>query len=397
MQTSMRTATAILAALSGAAYAADWELNPRIEAGYLFDDNYRLTQPGTEIEVQGPLVDASLEMRARQPSGGEFSFTPRVRATYFPDAQELDSVDYYGTLDWQHHGQRLTTDLLGEFSQEDVVISEQPSAEVPPDAGLGQPDIGDSGRALVPNRRTRYSLQPTFNYDMSARRQVEFGGDFADVSYDHEIPGAQLDYQNFGAYAGLVTRLSPANSLTVRLRGAHFDIQTQGDSTAYGAELQWDTRNAADTQKYLRLGAQNVELPTGGSEVAWVAGGGASVLMGRHTLFVDLSRNVGPSSSGIVVTRDALRFRWSFDMTPRVAFLAGVRGTHDDDVNPDSLFRARSYATGDIGFQWRWQEEFSLHFAYDYTGQKFDDALTDPAKSNGATLTFLYQPVQRRR
>ena len=379
------------------ALAADWELNPRVEAGYLFDDNYRLTQPGTEIEVQGPLVDASLEMRARQPSGGEFSFTPRVRATYFPDAKDLDSVDYFGTLDWQHHGQRLTTDLIGEFSQEDVVNSEQPSAEVPPDAGLGQPDIGDSGRVLVPNRRTRYSLQPNFDYDMSARRQIEFGGDFADVSYDHEIPGAQLDYQNFGAYAGLVTRLSPANSLTVRLRGAHFDIQSQGDSTAYGAELQWDTRNAADTQKYLRLGAQNVELPTGGTEVAWVAGGGASVLKGRNTLFFDLSRNVGPSSSGIVVTRDALRFRWMFDMTPRMAFLAGVRGTHDDDVNPDSLFRARSYATGDIGFQWRWQEEFSLHFSYDYTWQKFDDQLTDPAKSNGATLTFLYQPVQRRR
>src|SRR5262245_13750929 len=288
---------------------ADRELNPRVEAGYLFDDNYRLTQPGTEIEVQGPLVDASLEMRARQPSGGEFSFTPRVRATYFPDAKDLDSVDYFGTLDWQHHGQRLTTDLIGEFSQEDVVNSEQPSAEVPPDAGLGQPDIGDSGRVLVPNRRTRYSLQPNFDYDMSARRQIEFGGDFADVSYDHEIPGAQLDYQNFGAYAGLVTRLSPANSLTVRLRGAHFDIQSQGDSTAYGAELQWDTRNAADTQKYLRLGAQNVELPTGGTEVAWVAGGGASVLKGRNTLFIDLSRNVGPSSSGIVVTRDALRFR----------------------------------------------------------------------------------------
>ena len=35
------------------ALGADWELNPRIEAGYLFDDNYRLTQPGTEIQ-RGP-------------------------------------------------------------------------------------------------------------------------------------------------------------------------------------------------------------------------------------------------------------------------------------------------------------------------------------------------------
>src|SRR3954464_13448507 len=92
-----------------AAGAADWELNPTVEAGYLFDDNYRLTQPGTEIEVQGPLVDAALEMRARNPAG-EFSFTPRVRATYFPDEQDLDTVDYFANLDWQHRGQRLNSE-----------------------------------------------------------------------------------------------------------------------------------------------------------------------------------------------------------------------------------------------------------------------------------------------
>src|SRR5262245_60028547 len=100
MQTPMRTAiaTAVVAALAGtAARAADWELNPRVEAGSLYDDNYRLTPPGTEVGVQGPLADAQLEMRARTQQG-EFSFTPRVSATYFPDHQDLDTVDYFGTL-----------------------------------------------------------------------------------------------------------------------------------------------------------------------------------------------------------------------------------------------------------------------------------------------------------
>ncbi|HET9861972.1 MAG TPA: hypothetical protein VFP37_00900 [Steroidobacteraceae bacterium] len=379
-----------------AAAGADWELNPTLEVGYLFDDNYRLTQPGTEIEVKGPLADAQLEIRARNPAG-EFSFTPRVRGTYFPDEQDLDTVDYFATLDWQHRGQRFSSDLIAEFADQDVVNSEQPDAELPPDASLGNGDIGDSGVVLVKNRRTRASLRPVFEYEMSQRRSLEFGGNVVDVGYDSEIAGAQIDFREADVYAGLVTRLSPLTSLTVRLRGANFDIDTQGESNSYGAELQWDTRNAAETRKYLRLGAQQVELLNGGTETAWLAGGGVSALLGRSQVFLDLTRGVGPSSAGVLVARDQLRLRWTYDMTPRLAFLAGIRGTHDDDVDPDSTFRERTYATGDVGLQWRWQEEFSLRVAYDYTWQKFEQSVTDAATSNGATVSFLYQPVQRRR
>jgi hypothetical protein len=93
---------------SAPAGAAPWEFIPSVEAGLMFDDNYRLTPAGTEIDVQGPVVDAALEMRTLTQTG-EFSFTPRVRATYFPDETDLDGVDYFGTLDWQHRGQRVQT------------------------------------------------------------------------------------------------------------------------------------------------------------------------------------------------------------------------------------------------------------------------------------------------
>ena len=396
MEIPRRTTTVLTAALmSAAAWGADWELNPRVEAGYLFDDNYRLTSPGTEIEVQGPIADAELEMRARMPSS-EFSFTPRVRATYFPDESELDTVDYYADVDWQHHGQRGETRVRGEFSQQDIINSEQPDAEVPGDAGLGEADFGDAGRVLVPNRRTRMALRPTFEYELSERRGLEFGLNLADVSFDDEIPGAQEDYMSADFTAGLVARVTPLSSLTTRVRAAQFDIDSQGDSTSYGLELQWDTRNAAETETFLRAGAQNVEFDNGEKEVAWLAGAGISMPVGRNQLFADLSRSVGPSSSGNVITRDQLRVRWSRDLTPRLALLFGVRGTHDEDVSSDEEFTPRSYATGDVGLQWRWQEEFSLRAAANYTWQEFDGA-ADDATSSGAVVSVVYQPLQRRR
>ncbi len=393
-RSGLRIAVPVIAAIiSAPAAAAAWEFNPSVEAGYLFDDNYRLTVPGTEIEVQGPIVDAALELRTLTPKG-EFSFTPRVRATYFPDATDFDSVDYFSTLDWLHNGQRAETRVRGEFSVQDVVNSEQPDAEVGGD--LGEPDLGDSGRVLVDNRRTRASLRPSMSFELSPRRELQFEAGYTGVSFDEEISTAQVDYNVADFAAGLVARLNERSSLTTRVRAARYDIDTRDVTNGYGAELEWGTRTAAETRGYLRAGAQNVELQSGDSEVAWLAGAGVSFLLGRNELFADLSRNVGPSSAGVVVARDQLRVRWTRAMTPRLSLLAGLRGTHDDDVDSGSTFQPRTYATGDLGLQWHWQEEFSLRVAYDYSWQEFRDDAED-ATGSGAMISVLYQPLQRRR
>jgi hypothetical protein len=387
-------AMAVLATLGCAqAGAAAWEWNPKVEAGYLYDDNYRLTTPGTEIDVQGPLVDAELELRTLTQTG-EFSFTPRVRATYFPDESDLDTVDYFANLDWLHDGQRVGARIRGEFAQQDVVNSEQPDVDAGGD--LGEGDTGDSGVTFVDNRRTRASVRPSLSFELSPRRDLLFDAGYTDVNYEEEFTDAQVDYNTADISAGLRAQLNERTSLTTRLRGAQYDIDNRDGTNSYGADIQWDTRTADDTRTYLRAGAQNVEVSGGESEIAWLAGAGISKAIGRNELFADLSRNVGPSSAGVVVTRDQLRVRWTRAMTPRLSLLAGLRGTHDEDVDPVSTFRPRSYATGDVGLQWRWQEEFSLRVAYDYTWQEFEDA-PDDATSSGATLSFIYQPLQRRR
>jgi len=384
-------ALAIVAAAP--ATAADWEFNPSVEAGYLFDDNYRLSTPGSEIEVQGPLVDAAVELRSLMQQS-EFSFTPRVRATYFSDAPELDAVDYFGDLDWNFHSERTQTRIRGEFAQQDVVNSEQPDAEVGGD--LGERGVGDVARVLVENRRLRASLRPSMNFELSNRRELQFNAGYTDVNFDEQVTDAQQDYSVADLSVGLVTRLNERSSLITRLRGARYDIATEGVTTGYGAELEWSTRNAAQTRGYLRGGAQNVELASGSTEIAWLAGAGVNFVTGRNELFLDLSRNVGPSSAGAVIARDQLRLRFTRAMTPRMSILAGLRGTHDDAIDTTAAFQARSYATGDVGFQWRWREELSLRVAYDYTWQEFRDDPTD-ATSSGAMLSILYEPQRQRR
>jgi hypothetical protein len=390
------SALALLGAgLAADSFAADaaWEFNPTIQAGYLYDDNYRLTEPGSEIRVQGPVADAQLEMHTLTQTG-EFSVTPRVRATYFPDEPDLDTVDYFGTMDWRRSGQRFQTRLRADFASQDVINSEQPDADV--DTGLGEPVFGDAGRVIVSNRRVRYVVRPSASWEVNQRNRAEIEGGYANVSFDESVPGAQVGFDTQDISAGLRTRMSEVSTLATRLVAARYDLQFRDVTTAYGAELQWDTRTARDTRSFFRAGAQQVALADGGHEVAWIAGAGVSVIIGRNELFTDVSRAVGPSSAGVVVARDQLRFRLTRAMTPRLSFLAGLRGTHDDDVDSSSGFVPRSYASADVGFDWRWQEEWSLRFTYDYTWQEFD-AAPDAATSSGAMATIVYQPLQRLR
>jgi hypothetical protein len=216
------------------------------------------------------------------------------------------------------------------------------------------------------------------------------------VSFEEQVGGAQVDYNMTDVVAGLQSHLNEKTSFITRVRAARYDIDTRETTSGHGAEVEWNTRTAAETRGYLRAGAQNVELQSGDSEIAWIAGAGISLLVGRNELFADLARNVGPSSAGAVVSRNQLRVRWTRAMTPRLSLLAGVRGTQDDDVDPASTIQPRTYATGDVGLQWHWQEEFSMRVAYDYTWQEFRDEGTD-ATSSGALISVLYQPLQRRR
>lgn len=395
---SARIRNAVVAALAlgaaGGAWAdVAWEFTPTVEAGYLIDDNYRLAQSGSEIEVAGPMVDAELAMRTLT-QRGEFSFTPRVRATYFPDEGDLDSTDYFGALDWLHNGQRVTSRVRGDFAQQDVINSEQPDAGI--DTDLGEVDIGDSGRALTRNTRTRFAVRPDFRFDLSPRKEIQIGANYTDVSYDDQIEGAQVDFDLRELTAGLVSRLNERSTLTTRLRGAQFDIETLGTTDSYGAELEWATRSASETRTFLRAGAQNVSLPSGSDETAWIAGGGVNWIAGRNELLADVARSVAPSSAGVVITRDQLRMRLTRAMTPRLELLAGVRGIHDDRVDEAAAFTARTYATADLGLQWRWQEEFAFRIAADYTWQEFDGG-EDDATSTGAMVSVVYQPLQRLR
>ena len=375
-------------AAAGTASAANWEIAPRVEAGYRYSDNYHLGPPGTEVDVSGGETDAQVVFRTLDPKT-QIEITPRVLATYFPDARDDDSVDGYLDARFEDVTPRRHMGILGSFSHESVTRSELPEGSDVGGGDLGNPVEGDSGRFVEHNTRDYVRVSPFFRYDVTQRQRVNFDAWYLNADFDKQIENAQQDWSESGVGAGWGYQFSERSSLT--LRGEASRYETTFDTDAYGAYLQWDTNFTENSRVYVRAGAQQTEPENGASDTNVIAGLGGSWNSPRNTLFIDLTRTVEPISAGTVVERYQLRMQIDHEVSPRVSLMLGARASRDEAIDTGSTFPTRKYAAAEGGFEWRVLRNFAVTATYSYRWQEYADELSDRS-ANGFLVGFVYEP-----
>ena len=373
---------------AGSATAANWEVAPRVQAGYRYSDNYHLGPPGTEVEVSGGEADAQVAFRTLDPRT-QVEITPRVVATYFPDEPDDESVDGYLNGRFEDVTPRRRLGVSGLLSHETVTRSELPEGGDVDGGGLGNPATGDSGRFVEHNKRDYVYVSPFVSYDVTQRQRVDFNAYYLRADFDKQIDNAQQDFSEEGVEAGWAYRFSERSSLSVHALASRYE--TTFDTDAYGGYLQWDTNFTENSQVYVRLGAQQTEPENGASDTNAIAGVGGSWNSPRNSLFLDLTRTVEPVSAGTVVERYQLRMQIHHDVSPRVALMLGARASHDDAIDPASTFPTRKYAAAEGGFEWRVLRDFAVTATYSYRWQEYADELSDRS-ANGFLVGFVYEP-----
>jgi hypothetical protein len=373
-----------IALSANSATAANWEIAPRLEAGYLYNDNYRLDLPGQEIDVSGAEADAAVTFRTVDPRTN-FEITPRINSTYFPDERDEDSNDYYLNAGFTDVTPRRRIEVPFAYSQEDVVRSELPTAD---GGDLGQPTEGDSGRFVQRNRRDYFRLAPSFSYDISQRYRLELDAHYLQADFDNQLAGAQQDFSEFGAAAGFGFLTSQRSALLFRALASQYETTSTTD--AYGGELEWNTQYSENSRAYLRVGAQETKPENGPSDSNLIFGAGGQWAGQRNTFFVDLTRSVGPVSAGTVVERHQLRLRVNHDVSQRFALRAGARLSRDEETQ-DGTYPTREYAIGELGFEWRWLRTLSLTGTYNYRWQEYEDEPSD-ASANSFMIGLVFEP-----
>ena len=212
---------------------------------------------------------------------------------------------------------------------------------------------------------------------------------YIDANYDETLAGFQEDFTEAGLATGAGIRLSPRSTLL--LRGTYAQFETGIDADAYGAHLEWTTDFSPTSTFYIRLGGQQTEPDNGDSDNSVIAGIGGRWQSQRNTLFVDLTRTVGPVSAGTIVERHQLRFRLNHDISERVSSVLGARFSRDESIDAVSVYPKREYATAEAGIEWRIQRQFALTATYNYRWQEYSDEPSD-ASANGFLVGFVYEP-----
>ena len=377
---------ALLAA--GTASAENWEIAPRVEAGYRYSDNWHLGPPGTEVEVSGGETDAQVAFRTLDPRT-QIEITPRILATYFPDAQDDDSVDGYLDGRFEDVTPRRRMGVTGSFAHETVTRSELPEGGDVGGGDLGNPATGDSGRFIEHNKRDYLSVSPFISYDVTQRQRLDFNAYYLQADFEKQLENAQQDFSEEGVEAGWGYRFSERSSLSVHALASRYE--TNFDTDAYGAYLQWDTNFTENSRVYVRAGAQQTKAESGESDTNVIGGVGGRWNNQRNTLFLDLTRTVEPVSAGTLVERYQLRMQIHHDVSPRVSLMLGARGSHDDAIAEASTFVTRKYAAAEGGFEWRVLRNFAVTATYSYRWQEYADELSDRS-ANGFLVGFVYEP-----
>lgn len=383
--------------LTPGARAANWELLPRLEAGGIWNDNYRLADlPGEEKQVYGPYINAQLSMDLLSPTS-KLDIVPRIYWTEFPTDHPDQTTDGYLDIDGEHR--TLRSDLTGvvRYSDEEVFYSDYLPATFP-GLALGQATTAPSGRISVSTRQRLLQAVPNYKYDLTQRTHLDLGADVEHATYQ-QSEVEQINYTSYSGNAGIGFDVSPRSVFTVAALGTHFSPQNGGNNTNdYGVQLEWDLRESQIAKFYARVGVDRSVAQTAVGTVSnnGVTGGvGVDLRYQVTEVTIDMLRSLIPTSQGVVMTDQELRFRVLHAFYPRISGYFGARGMRLTSGSSQVALgvTTENYATAEAGIDYQITESYRIEAAYDYTWQKF--AGTPRAAANALRLAIIYQPLSR--
>jgi hypothetical protein len=300
------------------------------------------------------------------------------------------------------------------------------ASAVPDDPDDPITEEGDSGDTrFINDSRERWYVRPFLTYELSPRNRISARVDYADVSYDRTTSGRR-PYDNLTATLSGERVLNERNSVFLEIYGSQFNsddalLGIDNTTDSYGASLIYSRAISETLTAALTLGGSTSDFeitrtPDIGDQCLDVDDQGNLIIVsckfedddsnfignislrkrGQRTIMnFDLGRSIAPSSNGLTVVRDTLRFYIDRSMTQLWSTRAGVVA-YQEETNGNLTNRDIDYVRADVSLIRRLSERWSVSARYQYTWRDEDfgsPGFDGSAKRNAVFLEIVYRGI----
>jgi hypothetical protein len=377
--------------------AAEWSIEPSIDARANLTDNLNLT-PGVRENVFNWTVSPRV-IFARRTEISEVTGTASLGFNRYPDDPSLDTTDANFSLGSQLRSERNTYGLSAAYIRDSTL----------------QTELATTGIVQTRTQRDLVTISPSWSYSLTERSSV-----FAQYQYDHasyEAGAGFIDYSNQQASAGyqyliaerVATTLSGnysryeaddgsiisnSNGFSVGLKYSHseklaFDLSfgvRRSDTTITNSALLCEF-GAVAICDFFGIPLQRVTATATTADDGYVYSASADYKWERTSASMVLSRDINPTGSGLVVETDRIAIQIGHQFSEKLSgnvYAAYLSSRYITGFGSDT-----EYSSLSSSLSWKLDERWTTGAGYSFSYQKVKNA-SESASANTVYLSISY-------
>ena len=364
LQPGLALAAAAACVASHAAAAAEWSMQPILQARTDFNSNRRLLVKGDQASDGLWLTLDSAFARATET--GNITFHPRVEMQRYTQDTALNTVNTSLQLSTQHVGERSGYTTQVGYARDSTLTTE----------------LAETGIIETNTHRETLSGSVYGAFNLSVQQQVSVQGSYANVTYPNGQRFGLIGYRYPSLSTTYTYSSTPLASWNLTAFG---DVLTAPDSNYEAREVGVRVGIDRSLSERLRLTASAGMSRTHTNEQGFYFFGffiptspahtdSGSVWSLRLTRLGDLTqwsfsydRSVQPSGVGVLVRRDIVNLSATRSLSPRLNATLSLQQFANNGFSANQHPDDRKYVTGDTGLEWKMSPQAVLTLTAGYS------------------------------
>ena len=248
--------------------------------------------------------------------------------------------------------------------------------------------------------RSVRDLHPTVSYQINQKTTGSINASYQSVSFPNPGTTGLIDFAFNSVSATLQRTLTERQSISVSTFRSEFeanDVQTKTTTLGVGLgySYQYSPTLSGTVSGSLRTSElESQRLPQATRENGFTANASVAKSYERGEVTTTISRDLSPTSSGFLIQRDELAFRWKHKFRDYVTGILEMRYEEDSSLGSSSTSEDQQRLRLAARLRLRLARDWNLVGAYRLLRRE-RDSRPDPAKSNAVWLAIHYRPIRQ--